>query len=261
MNGRDHDIADELQAQLAAVADGTLPSGRADAVLREAAASQDLTRRLERQRNAVATLRELDVRAPDALRDRVTTAAEASVRRRPRLSLRLPSLRPLVLAGGGLAAIAAVVVLALVLTSGGGTAAPTVAQAAPLALRAATAGAPALQPGGHELVASNGGITYPTFGWIGWHPTGQRTDTIGGRTARTVFYADRGGARIGYTIVDGRTLAVSGGRVVAARGSHVRLLEVNGAYVVTWQRKGHTCIVAGRGVAPARLAALASYEI
>jgi hypothetical protein len=258
MNDRERDIPTEAEARLAAVADGTLPPERLDDALREIAASPQLTRGLERQRSAVAALRALDVPAPDALRERIATAA-APERTRPRVRWRLPALRPLVLAGGGLAAAAAVT-LALVLSSGG-TAAPTVAQAAPIAWRAATAGAPAVRPGGRELAAATGGITYPTWSWIGWHATGQRTDALGGgRTARTVFYADGSGMRIGYTIVDGRTLPVSGGRLVAARGSHVRLLEVGGSYVVTWERDGHTCIVSGRGVAPARLAALASYE-
>jgi hypothetical protein len=259
MNDREHDISAELEARLAGVADGTLTAERRDEAMREAAASRELTARLERQRRAVAALHALDARAPDALRASVAeAAAKAAARSRPRLRWRLPSVRPLALAGGGLAATAAAV-LALVLSSGGATA-PTVAEAAPVALRVATAGAPAAQPGGHELVAAVGGIEYPTWSWLGWHATGQRTDTIGGHTARTVFYGDGRGARVGYTIVDGHTLPVSGGRIVAVRGRRVRLLEVAGAYVVTWRLKGHTCIVSGRDVAPDRLAALASYE-
>jgi len=260
MNGPEHDISPELEARLAGVADGTLTAERGDELLREVAASRELTARLERQRRAVAALHTLDVRAPDALRARVAeAAAHAAVRGRPRPRWRLPSVRLPVLAGGGLAAAAAAAVLALVLSTGG-TATPTVAQAAPVALRAPTAGAPATRPGGSELVAEAGGIEYPTWSWLGWHATGQRTDTIGGHAARTVFYGDGSGAQVGYTIIDGRPLPVSGGRVVAARGRHVRLLEVGGAYVVTWRHGGHTCIVAGRGVAPGRLAALASYE-
>jgi hypothetical protein len=259
MNGPEHDISPALEARLAGAADGTLPAERRDELLREAAGSHELTGSLERQRRAVAALHALDVRAPDALRASVAgAAAKAADRRGPRLRWRLPSMRPLVLAGGGLAATA-VAVLALVLSTGG-TASPTVAQAAPIALRAATAGAPATVRGGHELTVATEGIAYPTWSWLGWRATGQRTDTIGGHTARTVFYADAGGARVGYTIVSGHALPVSGGRDVAARGRHVRLLEVGGAYVVTWRRNGHTCIVAGRGIAPARLAALASYE-
>jgi hypothetical protein len=38
------------------------------------------------------------------------------------------------------------------------------------------------------------------------------------------------------------------------------MLTVNGAAVVSWLRKGHLCIVSGRGVDGATLLALASWD-
>jgi hypothetical protein len=206
-----------------------------------------------------------DVRAPDALRQAVEAAvAEATrptrARRRPSLGgLGLAVPRPRVLAPVGAALAAAVVALALAL-SGGGAAAPTVQQAVPVALRTASAPAPLSQPGGRMLAAAVEGVSFPRWEHLGWRAVGQRFDRIGGHPVRTVFYADAQGHRLGYAITGGDALPVSGGRVVRVRGTELRLLRLGGAHVVTWQRDGHTCIVAARDVAPARLVGLVTYE-
>jgi hypothetical protein len=259
MDPREHDIPPEVEAELAAVADGTLAADRAERVRREAAGSPDLKLRLERQRRAVDVLRALDARAPESLREAIAASvAKAGGRTRSRRGWRLPTVRPLVLAGGGLAVTAAVV-LAVVLVDGGASP-PTVQQAALVSLRAPTGPAPKVLPGGRELAVRAAGIDYPTWSWVGWEATGQRTDTVNGHAARTVFYENGAGRQIGYTIVEGDALPVKGGRMVTARGERLRLLRVGRAYVVTWRRNGHTCILATRTLNPVRLATLASWE-
>jgi hypothetical protein len=256
----EREIPTEAEAELAGTADDTLQPDRAERVRREAAASPELKLRLERQRCAVDALRALDARAPDSLREAIVTAvADAERKAQRRLRWRLPAVRPLTLASGGLAAAAAVTVLAVVLI-GGGSEAPTVQQAAPIALRAPTGPPPRTLPGGREIAAEVDGIDFPTWSWLGWEPTGQRTDTIEGHKALTVFYENGAGRQIGYTILDGDALPVSGGKTVTARGERLRLLRLGKAYVVTWRRNGHTCILATRTLNPVRLATLASWE-
>jgi hypothetical protein len=257
----EREIPTEAEAELAAVADDTLQPDRAERVRREAAASPDLARHLERQRRAVDVLRALDARAPESLREAIASAAAKAEAggARHRLRRRLPAVRPLTLAGGGLAAAAAVTVLAVVLI-GGGSEAPTVQQAVPVALRAPTGPPPRTLAGGREIAADVDGIRFPTWSWLGWEPTGQRTDTIEGHKALTVFYENGAGRQIGYTILDGDALPVSGGKIVTARGERLRLLRLGKAYVVTWRRNGHTCILATRTLNPVRLATLASWE-
>lgn len=198
------------------------------------------------------------VEAPASLRHAVSDAVR-DARHAPARRRWIPlAPRPLAVAGGSLAALA--VALVLLLGGGGGGAAPSVAQASQLALRAATAPAPAAQADGRVLAASVEGVAYPTWSHVGWHAVGARGDTLGGRRIHTVFYADARGTRIGYSIAAGDALPVRGGRVVMRRGVAIRVLRLGGAAAVTWQRAGHTCILAGRGVDPARLVRLASYS-
>lgn len=204
-----------------------------------------------------------EVRAPDALRQAVVAQVEQA-RRRHEPARRRPSFgrfvlpRPGILAGLGGALAAAMV--ALVLALSGGTVAPTVQQAAPVALRVATAPAPASRPGGRALAAAVEGISFPRWEQLGWRAVGQRFDRVGGHAVRTVFYTDPSGHRLGYAIAAGDALSVSGGRVVRAGGTELRVLNLRGAHVVTWRRDGHTCIVAARSVDPMVLVGLATYE-
>jgi hypothetical protein len=196
------------------------------------------------------------VQAPASLRHAVTDAVRDARRAPARRRFALPP-RPLTLAGGSLAALAVGLVLLL---GGGAGSAPSVAQAAQLGLRPATAPAPASRAGGRVLAASVEGIAYPTWSHVSWRAVGARSDTLDGRRIHTVFYADASGARVGYSIAEGDALPVRGGRVVERSGVAIRVLRLDGATAVTWQRGGHTCILAGRGVDPARLVRLASYS-
>ena len=128
--------------------------------------------------------------------------------------------------------------------------APSVDDAVALALAPATAPAPAVDPDDMHLVRARiGGITFPnyTYAWPKWTTAGARRDRISGRDATTVIYRGPRGD-VGYTIVDGKPLdPPSGARRVRAGGVDLSVLRRDGATVVTWQRDGHTCVLAGRG--------------
>lgn len=182
----------------------------------------------------------LEVEAPASLRTRLADG-HRTPERRPRFALP-------VLGGVGLAALAAVV---LVLVGvGGGSSAPSVDDAVALALAPPTAPAPAVDPANTQLVRARiGGITFPnyTYAWPKWTTTGARRDHISGRDATTVVYRGPRGD-VGYTIVDGKPLdPPSDARHVRAGGVDLSVLRRDGATVVTWERDGHTCVLAGRG--------------
>jgi hypothetical protein len=181
-----------------------------------------------------------EVEAPVTLRMRLADGQpSAPVRRR----FALPAL-------GGLALAALAAVVLVLAGVGGGSSAPSVDDAVALALAPATAPAPAIDSANTQLVREQiGGITFPnyTYAWPKWKTTGARRDQISGRDAATVVYRGPRGD-VGYTIVDGKPLpAPSGARHVRAGGVDLSVLRRNGATVVTWQRDGHTCVLAGRG--------------
>ncbi len=184
----------------------------------------------------------LEVEAPASLRTRLTdNGHRRTANRRRRLTL--PAL-----GGLGLAALAAVVLVLVGI--GGGSNAPSVNDAVALALAPPTAPAPAVDPADMHLVRARiGGIAFPnyTYAWPKWTTMGARRDRISGRDATTVIYRGPRGD-VGYTIVDGKPLdPPSGARHVRAGGVDLSILRRDGATIVTWQRDGHTCVLAGRG--------------
>jgi hypothetical protein len=239
------------EEELAALADGSLPETRREALEALVHGSPELQARLEEQRRAVALVRGAarDVEAPAGLRARV------DAQRRPRARR-----RPLVL-GAGLATAAALA-LALVLVLPSGVGGPSLAQAATLATRPPTAPAPRPLPSNPKLLdRAEDGVPFPT--WLeefGWRTTGARVDTIDGREATTVFY-EKNGRRIGYTIVGGDHVPVPE-RADATRRQGVELhaLTLDGREVVTWLRRGHTCVLSGVGVDRDILLKLAAWK-
>jgi len=158
-----------------------------------------------------------------------------------------PRARPRVALAGAVATVAAAVVLALTLVTHLGTH-PTIAEAAHPSALAATAPAPAQDARRPTLLrASFAGVTYPDWKRrFGWRTTGRRHDSLeGGRSSETVFYQHTH-HRIGYTVVSGKPLK---------RPGHAQRFMVNGllmlAYkdgrrdVVTFERNGRTCVLAG----------------
>ena len=144
---------------------------------------------------------------------------------------------------------------------GGGPAAPTVADAAVLAARAPTALAPAQHGDSATLPRLRGaGLPFPYWeDRFGWKAAGVRRDDLAGRPATTVVYR-RAGRRIAYTIVDGAPLALGAPAASTVRGTTtLRSLAARGRPVVTWLRRGHTCVLSGDGVPRGALERLAAW--
>jgi hypothetical protein len=201
----------------------------------------------------VELLRSIDARAPERVHRRID--ALVAERASPRRSRRAPRL------GLAVALTLGVIAVALVAGLSGGGSELTLRTAVALTLRAATAPAPAQDPQDPtELAADIEGVAFPYWeDRFGWRSTGARTDSVDGRTVRTVFYA-RGHQWIGYAIVSGSAPSVSGGIARTRGGTVYRFLTEDGARVVTWRRHGHLCVVSGHRVGDATLMALASWD-
>ncbi len=223
-------------------------------------------------------LRAVDARAPQRLHERVeamvadrTRVPKPDKRSRRRVEApRAHSNRGLIAARMkptlAAMAVAAIVggAIALLTGSGSGTrSSPSVSAASALTLRAATMSAPSeSKANAAQLDVAVDGVAFPYWEErFGWRATGARTDTVGGRTVTTVFYAGSGGSRIGYAIVGGTPApATSGGMVTWRDGVPYRLLREHGAPVVTWRRDGRLCVLSGRGVSDATLVRLAGWS-
>jgi hypothetical protein len=250
----DRQLSSQLERDLSALADGTLAPDRRAAIEEEVAGDPALAAIVADQRRAVDALHGLaEVRAPLGLRERI----EADRTRAPRRSRGW-----LIPAGGSAVGFAAIVALVVVLITGGNASAPSIADAAALTVRPATAPAPAPEETQPVLEASAGDIAFPNWASaFGWRAVGRRTDKIGGRHAVTVFYA-KGNERIGYTIVTGTALAWPKAATRAVKnGTDVRSFPYRGRTVVTWRRDGQSCVMsAGRGVSRAELVKLAAWR-
>jgi hypothetical protein len=246
------------EAELAALADGSLPAERRAQLRARVEASPELAAALAEQERAVTMLRALDEPAPAALRARVremTDGAAHTARPRRVARWRRSLLVPVA------TALAVAVAALVVLLGSGGSSAPTVPQTARLALAAATSPAPPEDPAHSGLLRLRvGGIAFPYYGrTAGWEATGARTDTIGGRRIVTVFYMAQG-HRVGYAIVSGDPLEVSGGQLINEHGVGYRLQHAGDALLITWRQGGHTCVIAGHRVSTSTLLALAAAE-
>lgn len=212
MTEPERNLPPEDEADLVALADGNLDRSRTLEVEARVAADPVLADALAGQRAALALLATADaVSMPPALRLRVAEIEARGARVRRRLRLWIPA--------AGAAVTAAIV---LMLFSGGG---PGVADVVGAALRPATAVASA-----REQID---GLTFPTYKQ--WRATGTRTDTIGGRRTRTVFY-ERDGRQVAYTIV---------ARPALGGGEERQLMKIDGRPAVQWTRDGHTCLISG----------------
>jgi hypothetical protein len=253
-----HDEPEYSQAELAdisALADGSLEASRREAVQARIDEEPRMRELFERERLAVETLTQARTqdRASAALRARIDAdRARASA---PARRLRLGSAAAL---GVAVAALAAVLVL--VLGQGAAPGAPSVSQAAALALRGPALAAPSPdQSNPKTLAVSVGTVPFPNYASaLDARASGERSDRLSQRRAVTVYYTyTKGSGQVAYTIVDGPPLAwPSGWR--AARGFVA--LKVGGRTVVTWRRGGHTCVLSARGVPLRQLLALAAWD-
>jgi len=225
-------------AELTALADGSLPPARRRALEQRVAASPRLQALLREQQAALDAVRARDERAPQRLRE--------TVERLPR-SRRLPA--PRLATGLAVAAVSAAALVVLALPASEPTA-PTLAAAAALGTRPPTAAEPSGRGDGRTLTGPRAwGLEYPDLSrGHGWRAAGSRTDRLGERAARTVFYA-HDGRRIAYTILStGSVREQSGARSWLREGRRWYAFSHGGRTVVAWERKGHMCVVSASGV-------------
>ena len=240
-------------AELSALADGTLDTARAKALRERIAGSPELSRRYERERRAVAALRELRAdQAPANLRIALDARRPAPRRRAP------------LIYGGALTAAVAAAVAALVLLLPGGTpGAPSVSQAATVAFRGPAMAAPApdrTHPG-FKLNQDVEDVYFPNwFDRFGYRAVGQRVDRIGGHLAVTVYYQREGGSMVAYTILASPALPWPGTRTESVKHVKYQSFTSGSRWVVTWRRAGHTCVLSAAGVPVSVLAQLAGWR-
>ncbi len=219
----------------------------------------------------IELVRAIDVRAPESLhasvralvddRSAARDANRAAPAVHPRERARRQPLGPRIAAVGALAAVVIAALIIGVSSGGGGASTLTVPQASALTVAQATSAAPIESPRENgTLYASMDGVSFPYWeDRFGWRSTGARTDSLAGRTIKTVYYSDDG-RRIGYAIVGGSPAPkVSGGRIETVGGRPFRVTTINGRPVITWIRDGHLCVVSGRGVDSTTLLRLASW--
>jgi len=244
----DHDLAD-----LAALADGSLPAERRAAVEARVAASPELQAELATQRRALDILLDVQARegAPAALRARVN--AERA-RRRPLLARRRGW------AALGTAVAVAAALAAFFLIPGGVSGDTVIAEAAASQAQPPTAPAPPALTR-TLLDAEFSGVRLPN--WLqefGWRPVGARKDHIRGRDVFTVVYAKQGKA-VGYSVIGGPPLTPPANAVTTqVQGTPVKSFARNGRIIVTFVRGGHTCVVSGAKVPEATLRKLAGWK-
>jgi anti-sigma factor RsiW len=232
-------LTEQEMADLAALADGTLPVERQAAVAAWISASPERRALLDRQRRAVAATEALaDEPAPESLRESVEARRRGPDARRRRSRRLVPRLALV-----GALAVAVVVVAALL---SGGPAGPTVAEAARLGGQPPSGPAPRpVGAGGTQLALDVEGVVFPDLlESYGWQAVGVRHDEIDGRDATTVYY-EKDGTRIAYVIVAGSGLPRPDAPGTTRNGVLLQTLEVNGQLAVTWRRLGHTCILIG----------------
>ena len=259
-----NDLTDEQLADLARLADGTLPPERQAEVEARVAASPQLSQMLARQAAAIAAMRSTaEIGAPAGLRaeierrrgsPRVADRRRGSVRgtERRRFPARLPVL----------AAAAAMALVLIVVVPGVFQGGPSVADAATLATKPPTQPPPRGIPGTPQLLAEKvDGVPFPNYeAKFGWRPAGARTDKPSDRRATTVYY-EKAGRVLAYTIVAGDSLdPPSDGRSTKRAGVEYRTFTQDGRTVVTWERGGHTCVLSAKAARPAELIALADWR-
>ena len=249
------DMSDEQLADLARLADGTLPAERRAEVEAAVAASPEQTDALRRQAVALEALRgTTEIGAPARLRADIERRRAGS---RTRRSWSPRSARGLLAGGAAAATLAAVLILPAALSGG-----LSVADAAAFAEKAPTQSAPAGVPGTPQLLrASVEGVPFPNYrAKFGWAASGARDDDQSGHDATTIYY-DKAGRRMAYTIVAGDALDTpSDARATRRGGKEYRTFRQHGRTVVTWERSGHTCVLSAASVPAGELVALADWR-
>jgi hypothetical protein len=242
----------DIERDLARLADGTLAPERARELEERVAESPELSAMLAEQRRTLTAVRGLDDQAPMALRERIESMRERGVPKRKRV-------RSFGLIGA-LTTAAACVAVALAVIVGSGAGGPTLAKASAFTLQPSTGPAPSHSFDG-TLNLNIDGVPYPYWqDEYGWKASGSRVDKVDGRTATTVFYS-KGNKRIGYTIVTGKPVKLPGSADMTVRkGITFHMAPLHGATVLTWERRGHSCILSGFNVGKQQLLKLAAWK-
>jgi hypothetical protein len=210
--------------------------------------------RLAERGRALIAAAVAETRAPLALRERIEadrSRIAAPARRRRLLGVLVP-------AGGVVAAAIVAVVLAV-----GGGGAPSVLATASLAARGPVLPAPAESASNDALIDSSiEGVPFPYWGDQKWEAVGARDDTIEGRKAKTVYYANPKGVRAAYTILGGDAIdPPSDAAKRTDKGVELFVVSDKGRRVVTWERNGHTCVLsAPMSVSEQKLLDLAAWH-
>lgn len=195
---------------------------------------------------SVARMRALvgSVEAPAALHARIEAEQARQASRRAR--------RRAWLAGGAVAVALAALAAALVVVLAPSEP-PTVVEAAALAGRGPAAPAPARDASDpDDLARSVDGVAFPAWSdAVPYRAVGERSDTIEGRQAATVYYSGPRGARVAYTIVAGPALDwPEGARQAVRDGEEIWLLRRPGGVVATWRELGHQCVLSAPASVP-----------
>jgi hypothetical protein len=245
-------LDERTRRQLALLADGSL-RGRERAELEaRITESPGLRQAFERQRAGMRALRSLQLESSPALRARIEARRSSPRRPRARRGWAI---------GGALAGAAAAVALVAVILLQSGQSSPTIVEASRLSAYPAT-GQVGTDPANAKLLdARVEGVAFPSWTKeFGWREAGTRTDRLGGRDARTVFY-ERPGKRVAYTIVSGPGIhAPAGARATTSNGVHLHTLADGDRRVVTWWRDGKTCVLTSSSAGDRELIKLATWK-
>jgi anti-sigma factor RsiW len=248
-------LSDDQLADLARLADGTLPADRRAEVEARVAASPELASIVERQGVALDALRgTADTGAPARLR--------AHVERRRAAGGRAAGRRGRVVIGGAIATASAVLLAVILVLPGTFSGGPSVADAAALAQKPPTQAAPRNVTGVPQLLrAEVDDVAFPNYAAkFGWKPAGARRDDPSGRGATTVYY-EKDARTIAYTIVSGDALDPPSDARSTTRGRvEYRTFREDGRTVVTWERDGHTCVLSSTTAPPVELLKLADWR-
>jgi hypothetical protein len=184
------------------------------------------------------------VEAPPGLHARI----EAE---RARLAARRARRRSWLAGGAAAAAIAALAATLVVVLSPADS--PSVLDAASLADRGPEAPAPARDASDpDDLARSVDGVSFPAWSdEVPYRAVGERSDTLEGRRAATVYYSGPRGALVAYTIVAGAPLDwPEGARRAVRDGEEIWLLRRPGGVVATWRELGHQCVLSAPAAVP-----------
>ena len=247
-------LSDRELAELAALADGSLPDKRRAGAQARVDASPEVAALVADQRRALEAVRSAAPSAPERLRLRV----ERERRRRAPVARR----RGAALAAGRTAAAALASLIVVLVLPGGSPGAPSIVQAAALATRPPVQHAPAQYDHQPALLnIENAGIRFPDWkASFSWRAVGSRSDDFHGRRAVTVHYRwkDR---QLAYTILSGSALSVPGAFArVVRNGVEIKSLVLGGRRIVTWRRAGHTCVITAQRVPLESLRELAAWK-